>query len=292
MTSHTSPENAFKIARRYLDQKQYADAYAILRELTKRLPENLEYGETLLEVLWRQKKIDEMTNHFQEMTDRFNPTDDPVYDAIYIDALRATSNPAMPLRRMLRFYELVRQLDAALPLTGDIAECGCFRGMSSFLLCTYIRRSDPAFDGTGYHIFDSFQGLGQPSMDDEIPVDHTDAKRLSKMSRQGAFAASLDTVKHSLTRFPGIEYHPGWIPLTFQGLAEKTYRFVHVDVDHYDPTWACLEYFYPRLVSGGVLVSDDYSWPGARKAIDEFCSEQALEFTVTEYQQAVLRKNG
>ncbi len=290
MTAYTSADVAFKKARRCLDQKQFADAYAILRQLTSHSPENLEYGETFLEVLWRQKKIDEMANYFQEMTNRFNPTDDPVYDRIYIDALRVTSNPAMPLSRMLRFYELVRQLDAALPLSGDIAECGCFRGMSSFLLCSYVRRYDPAFDGTGYHIFDSFQGLAQPSVDDEIPVDHADAKRLSKMSRQGAFAASLETVKHSLAAFPGIEYHPGWIPLTFQGLPEKTYRFVHVDVDHYDPTWDCLEYFYPRLVSGGKLVSDDYSWPGARKAIDEFCGERGLEFIVTAYQQAVLQK--
>ncbi len=29
-------------------------------------------------------------------------------------------------------------------------------------------------------------------------------------------------------------------------------------------------YFYPRLVPGGVIMSDDYNWPGAKKAIDAF----------------------
>lgn len=290
MNTYTSAAEAFKAAWRCLEKNQLPDAYTILRELASRFPENLEYSEALLDVLSRQKRTEEMVNYFREITERFNPTDDPEYHATYVDALRATSNSAVPLRRMLRFYELVRQLQPALQLTGEVAECGCFRGMSSFLLCSYLRQHDSAFDGAGYHIFDSFQGLAHPSINDEIPVDHTDAERLFRMSRQGAFAASLKTVKHSLAAFPRIEYHPGWIPLTFQGLAENTYRFVHVDVDLYDPTWDCLDYFYPRLVPGGALVSDDYSWPGARKAVEEFCSERGLEFTVTAYHQAVLHK--
>src|SRR5688572_31529904 len=42
------------------------------------------------------------------------------------------------------------------------------------------------------------------------------------------------------------------------------------DVDVYQPTRDSLEYFYPRLVTGGILVCDDYGWPGARKAVDDF----------------------
>lgn len=290
MNTYTSAADAFNAAWRCLENNQLPDAYTILRELTSRFPENLSYSEALLDVLSRQKKTEEMVKYFREITDRFNPIDDPVYHALYADALGATSNSAVPLRRMLRFYELVRQLQRTLQLTGEVAECGCFRGMSSFLLCSYLRQHDSAFDGVGYHIFDSFQGLAPPTTDDEIPVDHTDAERLLRMSRQGAFAASLKTVKHSLAAFPGVEYHPGWIPLTFQGLAEQTYRFVHVDVDLYDPTWDCLDYFYPRLVAGGIMISDDYSWPGARKAIEEFCVERDLEFIVTAYQQAVMQK--
>ena len=48
-------------------------------------------------------------------------------------------------------------------------------------------------------------------------------------------------------------------------LAETRYRFVHIDVDIYEPTYACLEYFHPRMVEGGLIVIDDYgfpSWPG------------------------------
>ena len=95
----------------------------------------------------------------------------------------------------------------------------------------------------------------------------------------GAFRASLETVRAVLCDFPAIEYHPGWIPATFVGLAERRYKFVHVDVDLYEPTKAAIAYFYPRLVGGGAIVIDEYGllrWPGARRAVEEFCLDRGI----------------
>jgi hypothetical protein len=44
-------------------------------------------------------------------------------------------------------------------------------------------------------------------------------------------------------------------------------------VDLYEPTRDCLDFFYPRMVDGGLFLFDDYGFAsclGARKAIDEF----------------------
>lgn len=52
-----------------------------------------------------------------------------------------------------------------------------------------------------------------------------------------------------------------------------------MDVDLYEPTRACLEYFYPRLVETGVMVIDDYdfpSWPGCKAATDAFAAEHRV----------------
>ena len=47
--------------------------------------------------------------------------------------------------------------------------------------------------------------------------------------------------------------------------------FLRLDTDFYLSTKIELEVLYPRLVSGGYLVIDDYhSWDGARKAVDEY----------------------
>ena len=45
--------------------------------------------------------------------------------------------------------------------------------------------------------------------------------------------------------------------------------FVHLDVDLYEPTRACLDYFLPRLSPGGFVICDDYgapTFPGAARA--------------------------
>lgn len=48
--------------------------------------------------------------------------------------------------------------------------------------------------------------------------------------------------------------------------------------------------FFPRLVSGGRLVCDDYSWSGARDAVDTYAKETGIEVVVSPNQQAMLVK--
>jgi len=66
--------------------------------------------------------------------------------------------------------------------------------------------------------------------------------------------------------------YKGWIPDRFNEVSDKEFAFVHIDVDLHQPTLASLEYFYQRLVSGSVLLCDDYGshrCNGARKAFEE-----------------------
>lgn len=48
--------------------------------------------------------------------------------------------------------------------------------------------------------------------------------------------------------------------------------FVHVDFDFYEGAKSAIDYFYPRLPKGGIMVFDDFEWPncpGVKKALDE-----------------------
>ena len=52
---------------------------------------------------------------------------------------------------------------------------------------------------------------------------------------------------------------------------------LHIDVDLFEPTKACLECFYTHAVRGGIVILDDYgAFPGANKAIDEFFHDKAV----------------
>ncbi len=218
---------------------------------------------------------------------------EPQFDTGYRQALEATGTGPYPLHRRSRFHQLYRLLDDILPLNGDIAECGCFRGLSSHLILSRVRRADPGYIGAGYHIFDSFEGLSEPRPEDRGGVDEDPyLSPMFQLAQRGWFAASLDLVRQGLAEYPGVSYHPGWIPASFAGLPEQRYRFVHLDLDLHDPTLGALEYFYPRLVPGAVIVCDDYQWPGERKAIHDFCARQGISFEATPTGQAVLRRDG
>ena len=149
------------------------------------------------------------------------------------------------------------QLVSAVP--GDTAECGVFTGSSSYVICA--ANNDAMVQGKQHHLFDSFAGLSQPSASDG---DHWQA---------GDLAYGVEDVKKNLAPFARqTSYYPGWIPERFDEVRDRTFSFVHVDVDLYEPTRDSVAFFYERLHPGGVLLVDDYgftSCPGATQAVDE-----------------------
>ena len=65
----------------------------------------------------------------------------------------------------------------------------------------------------------------------------------------------------------------GFFPETTKGLEENRYQFVSLDADLYSPILAGLEYFYPRMCRGGVILLHDYNnarFQGAKLAVKHY----------------------
>ena len=187
------------------------------------------------------------------------------YRKLHDEGIELSRTPPNPWRRD-RFYNLLSALELTLPLEGEIAECGSWRGLSSFLICSQLRLHDKSFTGAGYHVFDSFEGLSEPTEEDSF----------SRLAKRGVFAADLAYVQETLRDFPGVSYHKGWVPDVFREQPDRRYRFVHVDLDLAKPTVGAMSYFMPRIVPGGALICDDYGshhWTGTRDLVDKFVSE-------------------
>ena len=172
----------------------------------------------------------------------------------------------VPLDRCQTLFSVARSI-AARGLAGDTAECGVRHGKSSFFILRGL--DDPA---RLHHLCDSFEGLSQPSDLDAESIARRDGWRA------GDLAADEAGVRERFREFAQVRFHKGWIPDCFDGLQDRRFAFVHVDVDLYEPTLAAFEFFHPRLVPGAVMVCDDYgfaSCPGARRAVDEFFAGRA-----------------
>ena len=102
---------------------------------------------------------------------------------------------------------------------------------------------------------------------------------------------SLDEVKLQMAGEAGVEFYPGLIPDTFRGLEDKLIAFAHIDVDQYATTKACCSFIFPRLVSGGIIVIDDYGVPstfGSRLGADEYFREFGIKPVVLSTGQAMI----
>ena len=141
---------------------------------------------------------------------------------------------------------------------GDTAECGVYLGASSYLICKF--NEEQKENKRQHYLFDSFEGLSEPSTND------------NSYWSKGDLSAPEEAVRKVLVDFPNTMYFKGWIPSRFEEVELRRFSFVHIDVDLYEPTWESMEFFYPRMNLGGIILCDDYgfsSCPGATKAVDK-----------------------
>jgi O-methyltransferase len=215
---------------------------------------------------------------------------DSEFDRLYTEGLFRTGTMFSPSRRRNRFRFLLQKFQDVLSIDGGVAECGCFKGLSSFLLCSTMKKFDANFNGNGYQIFDSFEGLSVPETVDQKREYDDDHAPPQAIISSGHFAASVESVKHALDQFPKIEYFKGWIPEAFPANSIKKYKFVHVDVDLYQPTFDSFSYFWPLINKGGIMLCDDFNWSGASKAVEDFSLSNNIKFEVSEFNQAYFKK--
>lgn len=151
-------------------------------------------------------------------------------------------------------------------LVGEVAELGVYKGK-------FARYINGHFADRKLYLFDTFEGF------DERDVSVEKKENFSS----GAQNFSDTSVESVLKQMPFPEKcipKKGFFPKTAEGINDQ-FVFVSLDADLYEPIYAGLHFFYPRLTSGGYIFVHDFNnnaYKGARKAVEQFCSEQHIGF--------------
>ena len=156
-------------------------------------------------------------------------------------------------------------------LPGDIVECGVFKGASLMrwaklrsLLENPWSRKIVAFDTFGPFPDASYEP-DRAILDDFVAAaGHTSIQReqLSALLAEQGLAEHVELVEGNILQT---------VPQYVADHPALKISLLHIDVDLYESTHACLVHLYPRLVRGGIAILDDYgAFPGANKAIDDF----------------------
>lgn len=166
-------------------------------------------------------------------------------------------------------------------IDGHFAEAGCWKGHSAYIISKFIFNHilEKKNKQIMFHIFDSFEGLSEITEEDPN-IKKLDEKKINHIRKQ--FISDEQFVKNKVLKdFNFIKTYKGWIPQKFEEVKNIKFCFVHIDVDLYEPTLNSLDFFFPRLSNGGIIVCDDYNsleFNGAKKAWDEFFLNNKVTF--------------
>ena len=206
--------------------------------------------------------------------------------------LRVLPNTMLPAPRLIQAYEAVVSLERE-GVPGDVAECGVWSGGGIGLMALAAMQF-PA-SSRRFHLFDSFEGLPQPSPEDVDVLDdylrsHPDGRTRPAGGDDPLIAigacvgASAPVVAEFLHDRLGIDpervvFHVGWFQETVPR-ARRDIRelgILRIDGDWYDSTKTCLEGLFDRVVAGGFVIIDDYgTFAGCHKAVDEFLTNAGI----------------
>lgn len=217
------------------------------------------------------------------------------YDDEAKEIIRAVKPYSMTSPERLNAFILATRHIVRHDIPGDIVECGVWRG-GSMQACarTLLAAGETERD---LYLFDTYEGMTPPTAED-LRRDGRPAQEL--LDAQGKdrpiwAVASLEDVRAGFDTVPypkeRVHYVRGRVEDTVPGQAPEQISILRLDTDWYASTKHELEHLYSRLVSGGVLLIDDYGyWQGSRQAVDEFLDktgEQLLLLRMDEGRIAV-----
>jgi O-methyltransferase len=169
-------------------------------------------------------------------------------------------------RRCYALWSLVQQ--TAKLSEGAILEVGVWRGGTGGLIAEQARRCGIADD---VYLCDTFSGVVKAGDQDPsyFGGEHSDT--------------SLEAVRHLLfdsLQLNNVQLLQGVFPDdTGKLVGSSRFRLCHVDVDVYQSAKDIVDWIFPKVVRGGVIVFDDYGFEtcaGIQKYVDELLHVHGL----------------
>jgi O-methyltransferase len=183
---------------------------------------------------------------------------------------------------LCQMYDIVRDLNQR-QIEGALVELGCGRGGCGAFVA---RVSADRGDKRPIWLFDSFEGLSEPTTEDTvgtIKVIEKVQKGYLKVSPESVNEVVMKVAPSERERVHVVE---GWFDTTVPEKRDAIgdIAILRLDADLYEPTLFGLRELYDRVVHGGYIVIDDYrNWIGARKAVFEFFCERNISPYLQEY---------
>jgi O-methyltransferase len=170
-----------------------------------------------------------------------------------------------------------------LSLEGDFVECGVHTGILSMAICKYLdfERVEKKF-----YLFDTYEGIPI----DQITPDESD---LAHSMNKNLYFDCLEIVQRNFSNYPNAIPVKGRVPESFENIKMDKIAYLSLDMNNATAERAAIEYLWPKLVPGAIVVLDDYGWTSHKAqmvTIDEFAASQNVSIAHLPTGQGLLIK--
>ena len=189
----------------------------------------------------------------------------------------------MQIKSIKKNYRLLARAELynrTYDLNGSIIEAGVGGGTG---LATFALLEDSRNVKRKIWAFDSFSGFPPGTKEDSMEFLKSGKPEYEYFSEDYVMKV-LRSIQLSTETLERVTLCKGFMPQSFSQYDRSPIALLNLDVDLYQSTKDVLDFFWPLMESKGIVVLDEYDsnddalkWPGAKKAIDDFCVLNQVE---------------
>jgi O-methyltransferase len=170
-------------------------------------------------------------------------------------------------------------------IEGVIVECGTWKGG---MIAGIAKMLSP--QERKYYLFDSFDGLPAAEKIDGDAANKWQSDKEAKNYFNNCKADQAEA-ERAMEISGANDYiiKKGWFENTLSLLpTHEKIAVLRLDADWYKSTKVCLDSLYDRVVTGGIVIIDDYyTWDGCATAVHDFLSSRNLSDRIYQYNNIV-----
>ncbi len=161
-------------------------------------------------------------------------------------------------------------------IEGDLVETGVYKGGTSIIMAYFNKQYKL---NKRIWCCDSFKGCPDPK-ETRLGAHHDETHG------KGDFTCDLQTVKNNFMKYEvlskHIEFVEGWFEDTMPRVASRIDKIalLRFDGDLYSSTLDVLNNLYPKVVSGGFIIIDDFCLPACEAAVREYLNANNLKVQI------------
>jgi O-methyltransferase len=169
-----------------------------------------------------------------------------------------------------RIHVLCWAAKHASQLPGDFVDCGVNTGFCPRAVISYTNFGSLP---KTYYLLDTFSGMdARYSSAYELERNH----KLGYDTKTGLYEQAMET----FAPFKNVRIVKGPIPDTLPEVKTDKVAYLSIDMNCVKPEVDAMEYFWDKMVSGGIIIMDDYGYPGCidqKRAHDAFAASKGVE---------------